>query len=271
MSTAQSGAKLYDRYGKWAFVAGASVGLGAAFARELAGRGLSVVLAARRSELLEPLAASIREEFKVDALTVAVDLGAPGMLETIARTTDNLEIGLLVYNAACADTGAFLDRGIDSLLKVVDVNCRGPLTLAHHFGRGMKQRGKGGIVLMSSLTAFNGSPYISTYGASKAFNLILGEGLWYELRKVGIDVVVCCAGATRTPGYEASANRAGFRPPETSPEEVARAAIGGLGRKNVVIRGGMNRFLSFVIRRVLSRRAGVRIMGASVQGLSLDS
>ena len=265
------GKEFVHRYGPWALVAGASAGLGAAFAAELAVRGLSLVLVARRGDLLDHLAAEVRDRFSVEVRTAALDLGEAGMLEKVGRLTADLEIGLVVYNAAYADKGALLERDLPSLLKVIDVNCRAPLSIVHHFGRAMQERRRGGILLMSSLTSFNGSPYISTYGASKAFNLVLAEGLSYELRGSGVDVVACCAGATRTPGYESSASRSGFRPPEMTPEEVARAAVRGLGRKSVVIPGGLNRFFSFIMRRFLSRRATVGLMGASVRGLNLHS
>lgn len=125
---------------------------------------------------------------------------------------------------------------------------------------------------MSSLTAFNGSPYISTYGASKAFNMVLGEGLWYELGRSGIDVAVCCAGVITTPNFEAgfSGKASLIDPPKMSPEEVVRRTADALGRKTVFIPGAMNSFLSFIMRRLMSRRSTVKLMAKTVEDLSIE-
>lgn len=258
-----------DRYGPWALVAGASQGLGAAFARELAKRGLSVVLVARHLEGLEVLRAELERDFHVAARAVALDLSSPDLLAVIRRETDDIEVGLFIHNAAFSNGGPFLDRDLESLTRTIDTGCRAPLFLAHHFAGRMRKRGRGGLLLMSSLTAFNGSPGLVTYGATKAFNLILGEGLWYELAAAGIDVTVCCAGAVRTPGYLASVTTPTRFPPVLEPERVAREALAALGRRAIVIPGRFNRFASFLMRRLLSRRATVGMMGASVKNLNL--
>ena len=107
----------------------------------------------------------------------------------------------MVYNAASARIGPFLQQDLEGQLRSVDVNCGGPLILAHVFAGPMAQRGRGGIILMSSLSAFHGTALVASYAASKAFNLMLGEALWEELRGSGVDFLVVCPGATRTPGW----------------------------------------------------------------------
>jgi short-subunit dehydrogenase len=132
--------------------------------------------------------------------------------------------------------------------------------LAHAFGGAMAGRGRGGIVLMSSLTAFQGTPLVASYGATKAFNLVLAEGLWGELRERGVDVLACCAGATLTPGYERATppdSASGFAPKPQRPADVAREALDALGRRPLVITGRGNRIVSFVMRRIFTRRAAV--------------
>jgi short-subunit dehydrogenase len=121
---------------------------------------------------------------------------------------------------------------------------------------------------MSSLTAFQGTPLVATYGATKAFNLVLAEALWSELSDHGIDVIACCAGATATPGYDrvtprASAARFGPRP--QTPSEVAREALAALGRRPVAITGLGNRLASFAMRRVLSRKQAVLVMRSAMK------
>ena len=97
--------------------------------------------------------------------------------------------------------GPYYNHSVDEQLKHIDVNCRGPVILAHHFGTKMRRRKQGGIILMTSLSGFQGAPWLATYGATKAFNLVLAEGLWYELKDEGIDVLACCAGSTATPNF----------------------------------------------------------------------
>ena len=257
------------RYGPWALIAGASEGIGAAFARALAQRGINLVLVARRSERLEAAEREIIGLAPVQVRRVALDLARADAAVVLEQEVADLDIGLVVYNAALAPGGAFLEIPLAEQLAAIDVNVRGPLALAHRFGRRLAARGSGGIVLLSSLTAFQGSPFVATYGASKSFLLTLAEGLWFELAPRGIDVLAVCAGATRTPGYlRRSQQRA---PGELQPDQVAREALARLGRGPSMIPGRFNRFASQLMRRVLSRRATIRIMGGQTRHLTLSS
>lgn len=253
------------RYGPWALVAGASAGLGAAFARALAARGLHLVLLARRRDALDALAAALRADHGVDVRVAPCDLARPDLAEEVARVTDGLEIGLVVYNAAHSVIGAFVERPLEEHLRVVDVNCRGPLVLAHALGGAMARRGRGGIVLMTSLAASQGNPLLASYAASKAFDLVLAEGLWDELGSRGVDVVACRAGATRTPGYAASLPRR--RVPLSDPDDVARRALDALGRGPTVVTGALNRVAAFAFGRLLPRRVSIRVMGRATRRL----
>ena len=255
------------RYGSWAVVAGASEGLGAAWAEALAARGLNLVLIARRAEVLEATAASIRSKHGVEVRPLAFDLAGPAFAAELERLAADVEVGFAVFNAAHAPRGQFLELALEDQLRSVDVNCRGPLTLAHVLGRRMAARGRGGLVLMSSLTAFNGSPFIATYGATKAFNLVLGEGLWFELRARGVDVLACAAGATLTPGFRKASPDG--EPGMIEPEQVVEEALERLGRAGVMIPGAFNRFASFLMRRVLPRRTAVAILGNRTRNLVL--
>jgi short-subunit dehydrogenase len=259
------GASFHGRYGPWALVAGASAGLGEAFACALAARGLHLVLLARRADALDGVAAGLRARYGVEVRTAALDLGGAGLDEAVARATDGAEVGLLVYNAAHSAIGPFLEAPLEEHLRVLDVNCRGPLVLAHRLGAAMARRGRGGIVLMSSLAASQGNPLITSYAASKAIDLVLGEGLWAELGARGVDVLACRAGATRTPGYAAS------RPKRSVPlmeaDAVATAALDALGRGPSVVPGALNRVAAFAFGRLLPRRAAIRFMGRATRRL----
>jgi short-subunit dehydrogenase len=254
-----------DRYGPWAVVAGASAGLGEAFARELAARGLNLLLLARRQQALEALAAGLRRDHAVEVRIEAVDLARPDLAPVVERAAAGAEIGLLVYNAAHSVIGPFVERDVAEHLRVIDVNCRGPLVLAHLLGGAMARRGRGGVILMTSLAGSQGNPLLSSYAASKAFNLVLAEGLWAELGARGVDVLACRAGATRTPGYAASRPRRSV--PLMEPGAVARQALAALGRGPSTVAGALNRIAAFAFARLLPRRASIGIMGRATRRL----
>lgn len=252
------------RYGPWAVIAGASEGLGAAFAEALAARGLNVFLIARRTELLQTLAARLAHAYPIQVQTMSRDLSRPETADDIVKASADIEVGLLVYNAGYSEEGSFLDHPLETHLEEVSTNVLMPLRLVHHYGGKMRAAGRGGIVLMTSLSAFQGSAYISNYSATKAYNLILAEGLWEEWRAAGVDVLACIAGAVRTPNYLTSLPRSTGKLADATiePDTVVRAALNALGKGPTIIPGQMNRFSSFVMRRVLSRRSAIRIMGS---------
>lgn len=257
---------LVKRYGPWALVAGASEGLGAAFATELAKEGFSLVLLARRPAALEALAQDLRQRFGVTVDVKAMDLAAEDLEAHMRTIADEREIGLLVYNAALSIIAPFLDTPIADKQRMLDVNTRGPLVCAHVFGERMAARGRGGIVLLSSLTAFWGSAWVATYGATKAFNLSLGEALAHELGEHGIDVLVSCAGATRTPNFvQALAGQKG--PSAMSPEDVARETLAAFPKRGAFIPGGFNRFAQFLMTRLMPRQTAIAIMAGQTRGL----
>lgn len=257
------------RYGPWALVAGGSVGLGAQFSTQLAARGLNLLLVARRTEPLESLAHVLRADHGVEVRTIALDLASPDLMTTLRAQAGDVEIGLLVYNAALSPIGRFLDVPLEEKLHVLDVNCRAPIVLVHELGRAMAQRRRGGIILVSSLSGFQGSALIATYAATKAFDLVLGEGLFDELRDDGVDVLAFCAGATRTPNYEASQPRRTslFAPPVMEPGPVVAEALATLGRAPSGIAGRANRVATFVMSRLLPRRVAVRTMGKTTRAM----
>jgi short-subunit dehydrogenase len=223
------------------------------------------VLLARRSELLDGLAAEIRAAHSVDVRTAAVDLGAPDLLAQVRAATAGLEVGLVVYNAAHSLIGPFLEQPLDEKLRILDVNCRGPLVLADELGRAMANRGRGGLVIMASMAAAQGSPWVATYAATKAFDLVLAEGLWDELSAHGVDVLACRAGATRTPNYEASKPQG--KVPLMEPAAVAARALDALGKRPTIVPGFVNRLGDVFMTRLLSRRAAVRFMGKTTRRL----
>jgi short-subunit dehydrogenase len=248
-----------SRYGPTALVLGASEGLGAEFGRQLAGRGLDLVLVARREGPLQEHAGRLRSRYGVRVTAATFDLASADVMERIERATGNAEIGFVVYNAAASLIGPFLEQPVEAKRALIDVNCRAPLEVVDHFAREMAVRGRGGIVLMSSLAASQGSPRVATYAATKAFDLVLAEGLWQELGKQGVDIIACRAGATRTPGFEASGPRGG--PAPMQPRQVVAETLRALGHQPSIVPGRGNRLATFAMGRLLTRRGAVRLMG----------
>jgi hypothetical protein len=255
-----------SRYGPWAVVAGASEGLGAAFAEALAARGMNLVLLARRADLLAGVKDRLGTGKRIEIRTEACDLGRPELPRVLEELTRGLEVGVAIYNAAYAPVGDVLERSTDELLRVVDVNVRGPLLFARTLAPAMAARGRGGIVLMSSMAGFQGAPRIATYAASKAFNIVLGEGLWRELAPRGVDVVVSCAGAIRTPGYRKSAKV--DAPGTLDAFVVAEQTLNALGHGPTVVPGATNRLARFLLGRLLPRRTAISIMASNTRGLT---
>jgi len=227
-----------DRYGPWALVAGASDGVGAAYARAMAERGLDLVLLARRRALLEEVASAIRADTGVHTRVVAVDLAANGAMETILDATRGLDVGMVMYNAgADPNYQPFLANPVEVALSMVQRNCVVPIEICHHFGSAMVARGKGGIVLVSSGGGLVGARNMVAYGASKAFDIVMAEALWAELHDQGVDVLALVLGVTDTPalrrllaerGVLASADDATPIPGASTPQEVVAEVIANL-------------------------------------------
>lgn len=270
-----AGGSFGERYGPWALVAGASEGIGASFARQIAQAGVNLVLLARRVELLERLAEEIRNTSGVEVRTVSADLSTDDLLARLAPATEDLDIGLLVYNAGAVHGAArFHDRDVDAALDLVRLNCVGPVLLCHHFGRRMLERGRGGIIMLSSMSAVSGSALTATYAATKSFDQILAEGLWAEMGPRGVDVLALIAGATRTPAMERSGALIGGADfPGMDPEDVAREGLDNIGNGPIWVAGAENR-AGYEFLRTLPRADAVALMsqGArTIYGLSDDA
>jgi short-subunit dehydrogenase len=187
------------KYGPWAVIPGGSEGIGACLATMLAENGINSVLVARKPEPLEETAVLVRKA-GAQCRTLALDLTAADMLDKVRAATDDIEVGLLAYNAGAAHkTGPFLDGSIDDVLRIIRLNAVGQAVLSHHFGKKMAKRRRGGIMLFGSLAGNGGSPSVVTYAGAKAFSQIFAEGLWWELKEHNVDVLQVVVGMTMTP------------------------------------------------------------------------
>ena len=222
-----------DKYGPWAVVAGASVGIGAEFCRQIAAEGVNLVLVSRRVDTLDALASELREAHGVETRVAGVDLAAPGAETELFAATEGLEIGLFVYNAgADSINDYFLNHEAEEWHAMLRRNCSVPLLASHHYARPMVARRRGGIILVTSGAAWAGGGRLTTYGGTKAFDLIFAEGLWAELKRDEVDVLSLVVGATDTPALRASLGKFGVA-------VEALAEHGGLADSADVARAGL--------------------------------
>lgn len=249
-------------YGPWAVIAGGSEGVGAAFADQLAAAGLNLVLIARKPGALETTAEAARAH-GVEVRTLAVDLTDPDAIRQVREVSAGLEVGLLVFNAGANTYGhEFVDGDLARFQQVIALNITAQLALVQEFGAPMKQRRRGGLLLVGSLAGFMGAAQISIYAAAKSFCRVFAEGLWQELADYDVDVLEFVLGVTRTPAME----RAGlnFDVPGmhvSEPEDVARQALSQLGNGPVQVAAGNERLVearSGHDRSALLRKARAR-------------
>ena len=251
----------------WAVVVGATEGLGAAFAGALARRGLNLVLVARRVTVLEALAEGLRTRHGVSVVVCTADAAAADAADRIVAAAAGLDVGLVIMNAAAAPVGAFTDTAVGDVVRAIDVNCRTPIAVLSAVLPTMVARKRGGVVLMSSMAGMQGSPRLATYSATKAFLIAFGEALWAEMKPHNVDVVVCIAGAIRTPGYLQSQGKAAEAPGTLDADVVAERALRALGVGPRVIPGGLNQFAALVMGRLLPRGMAIRLMGHNTKDL----
>jgi short-subunit dehydrogenase len=261
-----SAASFAARYGPWALVTGASYGLGAEFARQLAGRGLNLVLAARSEDRLNELACVLEREYGIAVKVIAIDLSREDLLDPIKKATDSLEIGLLVNNAGLSTVGLFLDMSADCLLTQFYTNARAALVLTRYFGEKMAARGRGGVIFLSSGSALHGAPFSANYSGTKAYNLMFAEALWAEWKPLGVDALGFIAGLTRTPGMEANGFKPNLLVPLGRPDAVVRRALKALGKKPSAADGIRNR-LGYKIFDIAPRSFSTGILGKSMDAM----
>lgn len=257
--------RFLKRYGPWAVVTGASDGIGREMARNLASLGLNLVLVARRQPLLNQLSVELEGQFSVQTRLIVADLAQPSSIEAIFSATENLEVGLLVACAGFGTSGRFIEASLDNELNMLDVNCRAVLVMSQHFGQRFAAQKRGGIVLMSSLLAFQGVPLSAHYAATKAYIQTLAEGLHIELASFGVDVIASAPG----PIHSGFANRAEMTMTlAASPATVSRGTLIALTRRKVTTRPG---WLSKTLEGSLSflpRRGRIWAMGRVMQSLT---
>lgn len=217
-----------QKYGPWALIAGASEGTGAEFARQLAAMGLNLILVARRAGPLDSLADELRSAHGVACVTATIDLGDEDAAAQMMAAAGEREIGLLVLNAGADANGAmFVDGDIAAWNALAMRNVMTVMRACHAFAGPMQARGRGGILVVGSGACYVGLPGIAVYGATKAFQMVLCESLWAELKPHGVDVCHYIIGRTDTPAHRELMETRGMAIPDDLADagEVARIGL----------------------------------------------
>lgn len=231
-----------EKYSDYALITGASSGIGKEFAKQLAKKGLNLVLVARRKDKLEEVANVLERQYRVTVKTIVLDLLEDNAVKTLVSKTENLRIGLLIPNAGMEVHGNFLGNNYELESKVVQLNTLIPMQLAHVFGKKMTQRKRGGIIFISSTFGHQSVPYFANYSATKAYILSIGQALNYELKKSGVNVTVLSPGLTKTEMSRGMKDMDFSKMPivEMEVTPVVKKAINALGKKQAVIPGTIN-------------------------------
>lgn len=250
-------------YGPWALVTGASDGIGRAMAEDLAARGLNLLLVARRKDVLDQVAAEMRQRNGVQAIVLAADLGDPSDVARVLSETAQYEVGLFAACAGFGTAGDMLEIDLDADLNMIDVNCRSVLQMTQALAGRMATQGRGGIVLMSSIVAFQGVSGSANYAATKAYIQTLAEGIRPELRRHGVDVIASAPGPVAT-GFATRANME--MRGAASPAIVAKETLNALGRRGLVRPGTLAKVLGYNLA-VLPRFGRRMVMGRIMSGM----
>lgn len=252
---------LKEKYGNWALVTGASSGIGKELARQLAHKGFSVVLVARREALLNELAKELTNSAQVETRVVALDLSTAGAVRALYDAVSTLDIGLVIPAAGIDEMGRFLEKEYSSIERMLTLSIQIPTEIAHVFGQKLAARRRSGIVLVSSVFGYQGIPNFAGYAASKAYALTLGEALNVELAQQGIDVLVLSPGLTDTPFSQSMEINFSKLPMfAQGPEMVAKTALRALGHKATVVSGLLNKIYAWE-NRLIPRAWPVKLFG----------
>ena len=248
---------------KWALVTGASAGIGLALATQLAAGGTHLVLTARRLERLEELARSLREMHGIQTEVFAADLAQSDAPEKIYSFTrqKGIAIDLLINNAGFGQYGELTQVETQRLLDMVQVNCHAVVHLTRLYLPDMIARRRGDILILASTASFQAVPYISTYAATKAFDLFFAEGLAEEMKPHGIRVCALCPGSTESEFHAVAGQEQFATKNQETAEKVARTGLQALAAGKSYVISGLGNYLGAHSQRMVPRRMVTRIAG----------
>lgn len=256
--------RLKNKYGQWAIITGSSSGIGLELASQLASAGFNLIINSRHFEKLQEVEKQLKSNSKIEVKIVAADLSETEGIDKIIRATQSLNIGLLVVSAGYGTSGNFIDSSLHSEINMLKVNCEALLFLTHYYSQQFVQQKRGGIILMSSMVAFQGTPYSANYAATKAYVQTLAEGLSVELKPKGVDVLAAAPGPVES-GFSHRANLKMSM--SLSPAQVGVPILKALGRKTIVLPGLLTKILVYSLSTV-PRWGKVKIMEKVMGGMT---
>ncbi len=256
--------KFKKKYGPWALVTGASSGIGRELCERLAEMGLNVILSGRNKQTLLPFSDRLEDQFNIITEVIEADISSIPQVHKLAEETKNIPIGLFVASAGFGTSGQFKNAKLEDEIDMVKVNMLSLMMLTHHFARKFAEQKKGGIILMSSIVGFQGTPNAANYGATKAYVQSLGEGLYHELKPYGVDVLAAAPGPVNSGFAEVANMQMGSA---LEPSQVGLPILKALGKKSTVFPGGLTKLLMFGLRMV-PRWGKIQIMKGVMGGMT---
>lgn len=256
--------RLKKAYGEWAVITGASSGIGLELTKRVAEAGINIVMVARSEAKLQATAKELKNIYGINIKVIAADVSEPAGLKLIIDATKELPVGLLILSAGYGISGSFIDGSIENEINMLRVNCEALLVLTQYFAKVFAAQRHGGIILMSSIVAFQGVPFAAHYAATKAYVQTLAEGLAAELKPFGVDVLAAAPGPV-TSGF---GNRADMKMSKAlHPEDVGVPILKALGKKSTLFPGALTKLLITGLRTV-PRWGKVKIMETVMRGMT---
>lgn len=256
--------RLKSQYGEWAVITGASSGIGLELAKQLADASFHLILHGRKRNNLQALEKTLKSKYSIEIRLLTSDLSTLEGNQELIDATQDLDIGLFIGSAGFGTSGEFVQNELITEVNMLHVNCESLLVLSHHFGQRFVEKQKGGIILLSSMVAFQGTPFSANYAATKAYVQTLAEGLAVELKSKGVDVLAAAPGPV-TSGFS---ERANMRPNMSlQTEQVGVPILRALGKKTTVYPGFLTKLLVYSLQMV-PRWAKIQIMKNVMSGMT---
>lgn len=256
--------RLKSKYGEWAVVTGASSGIGLELATLLASAGFNLVLHGRQPEKLQEAERRLKVNTSIQTRLVEADISNSKGIDQLIAATRVLDVGLFVASAGFGTSGQFIHSSLHTEINMLRVNCEALLSLTHYFSQQFVRQKRGGIILMSSMVAFQGTPYSANYAATKAYVQSLAEGIAVELKPFGVDVLAAAPGPVES-GFGERANMRMSM--SLTPSQIGIPILKALGRETTVLPGILTKFLVYSLRTV-PRWGKVKIMEKVMRGMT---
>ncbi len=256
--------RLKQRYGQWAIVTGASSGIGLELTCQLASAGFNIVINGRNLEKLREVEKHLKSTYHIDVKIIVADLSDISSIERIIDQTQNLNVGMLVVSAGYGTSGLFVHSSLHSEINMIRVNCEALLSITYYYSQRFVTQKRGGIILMSSMVAFQGVPYSANYAATKAYVQSFAEALAVELKPKGVDVLAAAPGPVDS-GFGLRANMKMSM--SLKPSDVGVPILRALGRKTTVLPGLLTKILVYSLRTV-PRWGKITIMKNVMKGMT---